>query len=65
MVPAAINPDNEIKKDKKPVIQSNFAERYDIAFKSFTTTHPWNIIIREIHGRLAKSNSDRDIKSEE
>ena len=73
VVPAAINENYstantesqiETKKEEKPIIQSNFSERYDIAFKQFTQTHPWSVIIKDIHGALAKSNSDKDVKNE-
>ena len=65
VVPAAINESQiETKKEEKLIIQSNFSERYDIAFKQFTQTHPWSVIIKDIHGALAKSNSDKDVKNE-
>lgn len=65
VVPAAINESQiETVKEEKLIIQSNFSERYDIAFKQFTQTHPWSVIIKDIHGALAKSNSDKDVKNE-
>ena len=66
VVPAVVTTDSEsnVNKDEKPIIQSNFSERYDIAFKQFTSTQPWSVIIKDIHGHLAKSNSDKDVKNE-
>lgn len=65
VVPAAINTDTEASKEQKPIVQSNFTERYDLAFKHFLNTHPWSIIIKDIHAGLANSNSEKAIKTEE
>ena len=64
-VPAAVVTDTEASKEQKPTVQSNFTERYDVAFKSFLNTHPWSIIIKDIHAGLANSNSEKAIKTEE